>query len=156
MPDKEFLSEHSTYIENVMRHCFLYEVTRHLLSLPIPQKVTILDSEVDSDGVDVILVWKQISRHIQMKTLSRITTSNPYPIAESLSGLPGACILWMCYDRDTMRPTCYHLMGGRGNAPLRDLSAFRIYTKKTKVRQGRRAVRVRDAEHKGLTLRQLI
>jgi hypothetical protein len=156
MPDKDFLAEHSTYIENVMRHCFLYEITRHLLSFPEPQMLTILDSEVDSDGVDVILVHRAITRHIQMKTLANQTTNNPYSVAESLSGMAGACILWICYDRETMRPTGYQLMGGRGNAPLQDLTQFPVSQRRKKgqmvPRPGYRAIRIRHAAHRNLQL----
>lgn len=106
------------------------------------------------------MTFHKITRQIQLKTLAQTTTTNPYQIAESLSGVVGGCVIWTCYDRETLKPFHYHMMGGRGNAPMPDLSRFAQPIKKKKngakeVRHGYRSVRIRDAEHQKLSLERL-
>lgn len=101
-----FLAQNSTYIENLMRHRFVYDVSRLLLQREPPGLVTVLTSEVDNAGVDLVLTFGQITRQIQMKTLAKLSTANPYAVSESLSGLVGGRVIWSCYDRSSLEPTC--------------------------------------------------
>lgn len=155
-----FLAENSSYIENLMRHRFVYDVSRFLLLRSEPEQVTVLRSEVDDAGIDLVMTLGTVTRQIQMKTLSKATTPNAYSVAESLSGIIGGCVVWICYDRATLKPTHYHLMGGRGNAPMRDLTLFPQATKKKngkKVpRAGYRHIRIKDAEFRKLNLPDLV
>jgi len=73
-----------------------------LLAGEQPELVSVLKAEVDDAGVDLVMMFHSITRHIQMKTLAKRTTNNAYAIAESLSDLPGGCVLWMCYERESM------------------------------------------------------
>jgi hypothetical protein len=165
MPAADFLAHHSIYVENVMRHCFLYEVTRVLVTREEPLMVTILNAEVDNEGVDIVLTLGSITRHIQMKTMAkkdkgRTVARTGYNIAEVLGTLPGGCVLWLVYDRETMRPECYHLMGGKGNETMDSLSKAPVGRKRRKgvrvERAGYRQVKMSDAEHKGLTVDRLV
>ena len=159
MIDPNFLAHNSTYIENLMRHCFIYDVSRLLLLKEKPEIMTVLRSEVDDAGVDLVMTLRKVTRQIQMKTLSKATTPNPYCVAESLSGIVGGCVVWMCYERETLMPIHYHLMGGRGNSPMRDLLQFpQAEKKKNNVkfpREGYRTVRIKDAEFQNLRLEKL-
>ncbi len=160
MITSDFLAENSSYIENLMRHRFTYDVSRLLLLRQKPELVTVLRSEVDDAGVDLVMTFRTVTRQIQMKTLAKATTNNPYSVAESLSGIVGGCVVWICYDRDTFQPTHYHLMGGRGDTPMRDLTQFPQATKKKKdvkvPRLGYRSVRIRDAEFRDQSLPALV
>jgi hypothetical protein len=160
MIPSNFLAENSTYIENLMRHRFIYDVSRLLLLRQEPELVTVLRSEVDDAGVDLVMTFHDVTRQIQMKTLSKAATPNPYSVAESLSGITGGCVIWTCYDRETLNPTHYHLMGGRGNAPMQDLTQFPQATKKKNgvrvPRAGYRSIKIKDAEWQNLTLEQLV
>ncbi len=139
-----------------MRHRFIYDVSRLLLLRPEPEQVTVLRSEVDDSGIDLVMTLGTVTRQIQMKTLSKATTPNPYSIAESLSGIIGGCVIWICYDRATLKPTHYHLMGGRGNAPMRDLTLFPGATKRKSGRKvpraGYRNIRIKDADFRKVDL----
>jgi hypothetical protein len=122
--------------------------------------VTVLRSEVDDAGVDLVMTLGSVTRQIQMKTLAKATTNNPYSVAESLGGLIGGCVVWICYDRESFEPTRYHLMGGRGNTPMRDLAVFPVAKKKKNgkkvAREGYRSIRIRDAEFRNLGLDDLV
>ena len=160
MISSDFLAQNSTYIENLMRHRFTYDVSRLLLLRQEPELVTVLKAEVDDAGVDLVLTYRKITRQIQMKTLAKKMTNNPYSVAESLGGLAGGCVLWVCYDRDTLKPTGYHLMGARGDAPMQELHQFPQATKKKngkKVpRAGYRNIKIKDADFRTLTLSELV
>src|SRR5208283_6067006 len=54
MISSDFLAKNSTYIENLMRHRFVYDVSRLLLLRMEPELVTVLRSEVDDAGVDLV------------------------------------------------------------------------------------------------------
>ncbi len=160
MISSDFLAQNSTYIENLMRHRFTYDVSRLLLLRQEPELVTVLKAEVDDAGVDLVLTFRKITRQIQMKTLAKKTTNNPYSVAEALGGLAGGCVLWVCYDRETLKPTGYHLMGARGDAPMQELDQFPQATKKKngkKVsRAGYRNIKIKDADFRNLTLSDLV
>jgi hypothetical protein len=156
----DFLSNNSNYLENLMRHRFIYDVSRLLLLRQEPELVTVLRSEVDDAGVDLVMTLHSVTRQIQMKTLAKAKTNNPYSVAESLSEIAGGCVVWMCYDRETLKPTMYHLMGGRGNAFLQDLKQFPQATKNGKngkvPRLGYRNIKIKDANYRRLNLEQLV
>jgi hypothetical protein len=161
MIDSDFIFKHSSYIENLMRHRFIFDVSQHmLLRDKEPAVLTVLSAEVDNAGVDLVLSFRQVTRQIQMKTLSKRTTSNPYSVAESLSSLPGGCVVWMCYDPKDFSPTVYHFMGGRGNARMKELRTFPEASKNRKAgkvpRQGYRSIRISDATHHALLLPELV
>lgn len=162
MPASDFLASHSMYIENVMRHCFLYELARVLLTRDEPRMVTILNSEVDDSGVDIVLTFGSITRHIQMKTINKRHAPNPYNIASSLWSLPGACVIWMTYDPFTMRPLVYHLLGARGNGFINEVTTKEFPAGKRKKsgawaeREGYRGVKSADANQKSLSIEGLI
>ena len=143
-----------------MRHRFVFDVSRFFLLLPVPETITVLEAEVDNAGVDLVLVRKNVARHIQMKTLSKNSTGNPYAVAEALDQIDGGCVIWMCYDRKSLKPTAYHFMGNRGPARMESLKAFdKCYKKKGGVRverKGYRTVKIRDAKYQKLALNQLV
>ncbi len=157
----EFLAEHSTYIENVMRHRLVYDISSWLLlQRPEPETVSVLRSEVDDAGIDIVLTYRKITRQLQLKTLAKSTTANSYAIAESLGGISGGGVVWLCYDRLNLNPTRYHFFGSRGNEPLRDLSGFPEATRKKNgkkiPRPGYRWIKIAHAEHRNIDLGTLV
>ena len=147
-------------MENLVRHRFIYDVSRQLLLRKEPELVTVLKAEVDDAGIDLVMTFRTINRQIQMKALNRKMKGNPYAVAEALGGMQGACVIWACYDPKTLNPTVYHMMGGRGNAPMQDLCQFPQATRKKngkKVpREGYRFVKIKDADFRNLTLDHLV
>ena len=143
-----------------MRHRFIFDVSRLLLLRQVPELVTVLRAEVDDAGIDLVLSYRRITRHIQMKTLAKETTGNPYAIAESLSSIGGGCVVWMCYDRNTLEPSMFHFLGATGNALMRDLGQFPQATRNKKgvkiPRPGYRNVKIKDADHRRLSLERLV
>lgn len=159
MPNSTFLAERSLYIENTLRHAFVYDLCRHLLLLDPPRMVTVLNAEVDDSGVDLILTVGGVTRPVQMKTLSRPKNGNPYNIAEALFSLPGACVIWTVYDPSTMKVTGYHYLGQGCHEPMGEASCFPqgrrmkggVWYERVRYRQ----VKLKDATHLGLNIERL-
>ena len=161
MPNSEFLAHNSIYMENFLRHAFLFEITRHLLLFDPPLKVSILNAEVDDSGIDLVLALGSVTRHIQMKTLSKTTTRNPYNISRSLFTMPGGCVIWMCYDPATLTTTCYQMLGEPGNKPIDvDLTSLPVGTRRKRGKPVEREeyvqVRIRQAKYRDLSVEQLV
>ncbi|MGA2604978.1 MAG: hypothetical protein ABSG14_12190 [Verrucomicrobiia bacterium] len=118
----------------------------------------ILQAEVDIAGVDVMFIYTKIFRHVQLKALSKSFNKNPYAIHESLGGKAGACIIWICYDKTTLQPSSYHMMGKRGNGKMCSLEGFTPAKdpRSKKERLGYRAVRIDDANYHCLSLGNLV
>lgn len=153
----EFLAAKSSYIENLMRHRFVYEVTRLLLLRPQIEMVRVSQGEVDDAGVDLVMTCRHVTRHIQLKTLARNTTGNAYAIAEALGETPGAAVIWISYERETFRPTHYHMLGGRGNAPLRSLADLPLAKKRNGGdRDGYRKVKITHSEYREIGICTLV
>jgi hypothetical protein len=53
MPTASFLAYNSTYVENLMRHRFVYDVSRRLLQRDPPVLVTVPVAKVDNVGVAI-------------------------------------------------------------------------------------------------------
>ena len=158
MPKGDIIYRNSTYIENVVRHRFVADVASELWRREPGEPLHILQAEVDIAGIDVVLTYKKIFRHIQLKALSKSYTKNPYAVHDSLGGLPGACVIWICYDSGSLQPSTYHMMGRRGNSKMQSLRRFPIAKspKTKKERLGFRAVKIDDAKFRCLSLGNLV
>ena len=159
MPDSTFLAERSLYIENTLRHAFVYDLCRHLLLLDPPRMVTVLNAEVDDSGVDLILTVGGVTRPVQMKTVSRSDKPTPYNISERLFALRGGCVIWTLYDPVTMVINGYHFFGNGPLEPMGNPEVFKQSTKGSKDRKkdrpGYRKVRIGHAQGRNLTISAL-
>lgn len=159
MPDTDFLAANSIYIENLFRHAFLFDLSQHLLLQNPPRKLTILNSEVDDSGVDLVLTLGSVTRQIQMKTLNKPSAPNPYNIADSVFLIPGGCVVWLIYDHLKMQPMRYHFFGKPGNGVIGNPEVFPIGYKRRKgikmEREGYRLVKTSHATHKDLLIGDL-
>jgi len=159
MPDAKFLPANSLFIENLFRHAFLYEISRELLLQDPPRKLTVLNSEVDDSGVDIVLMLGTVTRHVQMKTLNKRMAPNGYNIADSVFQIPGGCVIWLRYDQESMTPVNYHFFGKQGNGILGNQDDFEVGRRKkgsTWVdRPGYRWVKTSHATHKDRSISEL-
>jgi len=146
MPEPEFIYQNSTYFENLMEHRFLHDIGVELVLRDPPVMINILKAEVDRFGFDLVLSVDSVTRHLQMKTRSGNQTQNPYEISEALWEIPGATVIWMCYDQQTLEPNGYWCLG----SPIPDKEQF-----KEGKRPGFRHVRMRDCPSQNLTISEL-
>jgi hypothetical protein len=157
--DSNFLAHHSLYIENVLRHAFLFELSRELLLRDEPKMVTVLNAEVDDAGVDVVLNVGSVTRYVQMKTLNKRDAPNPYNISENVFKISGGCVLWLCYDMNSLTLNRSHLLGGRGNSLVDVPNPFPVGKKRKGSeivdRKGYVLVKSSHANHRDLSLAKL-
>ncbi len=139
----KFISTNSRLIESLLEHRFLYDVGKHLLLAKKPGVLNVLKSEVDMFGIDLVLATHNQTVHIQMKTRSGKPTGSPFNLSEQLWKLPRAGTIWMLYDTGTFEPTSYSVLG----FPMPAINGF-----KKSDRRGFRSVKMRQANHRHLTI----
>ncbi len=143
MPTPDFIYKNSRFFENLQEHRFLYDLAAHLVLRESPQLLNILKAEVDMFGFDLVLSLGEQVRHIQMKARSGAPSGNGYEISESIWAVSGGCVVWVLYSKTTVQPTSYYLFG----FPLPEIDEF-----SPAKRSGYRNVKMRAANHKGLSI----
>lgn len=88
----------STHREQILEHYFVADVLRHIWQNhryeDLPE---VTYSEVDSGGYDLVIEWRGIQRHIQLK--SSISSKSPIRVNSSLSRKRSGCVVLMeCND----------------------------------------------------------
>ncbi len=149
-----FIAENSTFVENVLEHRFIYDVSRRLL-LDQHLLVNMMRSEVDAFGFDFVLSAESPNGankrpvYVQMKTRSNALSGTKYAIAESLGKLENAFVVWMLYNSDDFEPISYYCYDcSDPNKPFNEFPASK--------RRFRKAIKMQEATHKELTIEQLV
>jgi hypothetical protein len=142
----DFIAQNSTFLENVLEHRFIFDVSKSLL---FKQKdiVNIMRSEVDAFGFDFVLSAGGRTVYIQMKTRSNIPPSNGYAIADALWTLNNAYVVWMLYNSEDLELISYYCL---------DCSKSLLKTFLGSKRKGRRNVKMQKATYQNLSLEQLL
>jgi len=68
MPKVDLRTHHSTYVEKLFTHRFLYDISRCLAVRPTPLLLTTLRSEIDDSGIDLVLKLSAVTCFVQLKT----------------------------------------------------------------------------------------
>jgi hypothetical protein len=88
------------------------------------EMVDILKPEVDSSGYDIVVSYKSIIRHVQLKaSLVNGSTVNQN-INASLATQQSGCIIWILID-DALTFKGYLWFGGEPGKPLPDISKLK-------------------------------
>jgi hypothetical protein len=108
-------SHHSTLRERIVEHLFVGEALRRLWRKEITD-VEVLRPEFDAHGYDLVMVRKDILRHIQFKTG---TTRKPGNISVplALASKPSGCVIWIGIARD-LELKSFYWFGGKPGEPL--------------------------------------
>lgn len=150
LPHK-FISEHSRILERILEHRFIYDLSKQLLLEKKPRILNVLRSEVDAFGFDMVLSTTARTVHIQMKTRSGKKTGSPFRISNELWTLPNAYIVWMLYSSKTLEPTGYFVFDFKSSRK----TAFRAWKKHSNKRSRYRRVKMRDATHQNIGVKEL-
>ena len=142
----DFIAQNSTFLENVLEHRFIFDVSKDLL---YKQKliVNIMRSEVDAFGFDFVLSAGGRTVYIQMKTRSNIPPSNGYAIADALWTLDNAYVVWMLYNSEDLGIISYYCL---------DCSKSSPNTFPDSKRKGRRNVKMQKSTYRDLNLEELL
>jgi hypothetical protein len=142
----EFIAQNSTFLENVLEHRFIFDVSKHLL---YNQNliVNIMKSEVDAFGFDFVLSAGGRTVYIQMKTRSNAPPTNGYAIADALWTLDNGYVVWLLYSPENLEPISYYCL---------DCLQSLLSTFPDSKRKGRRNVKMQKSTYQGLNLDQLL
>jgi len=104
-------SKHSSYREKLLEHLFIGEVLTHLWKQG-ETNAEFLRPEVDSGGYDLVIAFKDIIRHIQLKSSHRNAKTARQNVNISLAEKPSGCVVWVVFDEDTLKLVEFRWFGG--------------------------------------------
>lgn len=113
-------SSHSSYREKLLEHLFVGEVLRTLWKKGI-KEAEFLRPEVDNGGYDIVLAYKDIVRHIQLKSSYEGAKTAKQTVNMKLGEKPSGCVVWIYFDQETLDFTRFRWFGEPPCFPLRGL-----------------------------------
>ena len=112
------LAERSSYVENVLRHAFLAELSCLVWKNDPFDSLKISNAEVDDAGYDVVLARGNVVRHIQLKQAHDKKTPQKFSVRVSFATLPGSCIVVISHALTDLTPTSYAFYGSKPVEPM--------------------------------------
>jgi hypothetical protein len=106
------LAERSSYVENVLRHAFLAELSFLVWANDPFDSLKVSNAEVDDCGYDVVLARGNIVRHVQLKQAHDEKIPKQFSVRVSFATLPGSCVVVISHALADLRPTSYGFYGG--------------------------------------------
>ena len=116
----------SSYVANAVKHVWLARLLQITWQHFPESKIQIFHAEVDDAGYDIVLTWKTVTRHIQLKASHLKAKRQEIDIHTALADATGGCVVWMLYDPITFDIHHFRFFGSNPNGPLPDLSVFKV------------------------------
>lgn len=113
-------SRQSSLRESVLKHRFLGDLLG-CLWIEGRREVDLLFPAVDYAGYDLVLEWKRITRHIQLKASHSRSKRDDVLINCHLAGKPSGCVVWLLFDEKTLRLGPFLWFGGAPGQRLLEL-----------------------------------
>ena len=114
----------SVYRERLLEHLLIGDLLKHSW-LHAGATLEVSQPSIDRSGHDVVLEANGVTRHIQLKSSSRIATTATQKVHVGLASKPSGCVIWTRFDRDSMKLGPFMFFGGEPGAPLPSLIGFR-------------------------------
>jgi hypothetical protein len=115
----------SSYREKMLEHVFVGELMR-LLWLRGVAGLEVLRPVVDDGGYDVALAVGSSIRYVQLKSSYRGSAVRGVKVNARLASKPGACVVWVQFDPDTIDIGPFLWFGDTPGQPLPDLGCFKV------------------------------
>ena len=122
MTKTEALSQHSSYVENALRHVFLSDLFRAVWQRDYADKLHIYNNEVDDSGFDLVASLDGVVRHIQLKATHTEGRARNVSAHTALGSAQGGCIVWMSYRASDLAIEHYRFFGQRAGDAMPDIS----------------------------------
>lgn len=113
-------SRQSSLREGVLKHRFLGDLLG-CLWIEGRREVDLLFPAVDYAGYDLVLEWKRITRHIQLKASHSRGKRDEVTINRHLASKPSGCVIWMLFDEKTLKLERFLWFGAKPGDRLPDL-----------------------------------
>ena len=140
-------SEHSSFRENLIEHLFIGE----LLKLSWKNgncELEVSKPEVDNSGYDVIIESNKIVRHVQLKASYIGSSTNKQKVNVKLANKPSGCVVWICFDKNTLELGQFYFFGSKPGQPLPSLDNAKIARHNKGDKSGYKAERLNIRELK--------
>ena len=85
--------------------------------------LTILRSQTDADGYDLVLETDSVTRHVQLKTSGTDAKTSSQKLSLKLCRRPSGCVVWIVLNPDTLELDHFRWFGGKPGQPLPDLGS---------------------------------
>jgi len=138
-PEIDPHSHNSTLRERIVEHVFVGDALRRLWQRGITD-VEVLRSEFDAGGYDLVLSFRKIVRHIQLKTVKVGGKASSVKISLKLTEKPSGCVIWIVVDAD-LNLDSFLWFGGPPGEPLGDIREMKVARHTKGDAQGTKAER---------------
>jgi hypothetical protein len=88
------VSSNSSFYEQLVEHTFISEVLQEAC-FKYRDTIEVLRSEVDAYGYDLVLEFRGVVRHVQLKTSKQDAATRNQKVALNLGEKAGGCIVWI-------------------------------------------------------------
>ncbi len=95
---------HSILRERIVEHVFVGEALRRLWQLGVTD-VEVLRSEFDAGGYDLVMSYRKVVRHIQLKTVTEDGKADSIKISLKLGEEPRGCVIWIVVPPEVDLPS---------------------------------------------------
>ena len=122
------VSQNSLYFEKLVEHRFISDMMTYCLYKK-EIALEIIHAEIDTNGYDLILSYKNINRYIQLKTSEENSTTSSQKINLLITKKENPCIIWIIrhYDNNINDFRFKYLFWGSNiKEPLPDIGKYRI------------------------------
>jgi hypothetical protein len=130
----------STLRETIAEHLFVGDLLRRLWQRGI-YDVEILRSEFDAGGYDLVLSYRNIVRHIQLKTIIATGRAVEVKVSIKLAQRPSGCVVWIILD-EALEMSGFLWFGGEPGKPLPAILDFKTARHTKANSEGHKAERL--------------
>ncbi|MGR0480818.1 MAG: hypothetical protein ACTFAL_05275 [Candidatus Electronema sp. V4] len=124
----------------MFEHLFISAILKHLWQNG-PIAAEVMKPQVDDAGYDIIIEVNSVLRHIQLKSSFIGAKTRSQKIHLQLRKKTSGCVIWICFDRDTLKLGPFLWLGGEPGKPLPDISNFKVARHTKGDATGRKAER---------------
>jgi hypothetical protein len=119
------LAERSSYVENVLRHSLVAEISSVIWQRDPFSGLHVFNSEVDDSGFDLVLTLGPQVRYVQLKQAHEEKVPTHCSVRLSFAVNPGSCVVLMSHSIATLRLTAFRFFGGVPSAPMSSIEEMR-------------------------------
>ena len=101
----------SSHREVLIEHLFVGEIM-HCLWMRGVTQLEVLKPQVDDSGYDLVFELNSILRHVELKSSMNLAVSAEVQASLNLLSKPGACVVWIQFDSETIQLGPYRWFGG--------------------------------------------
>lgn len=124
LDDRDKHSLHSTLRENIIEHLFIGALLQRLWQRNVVD-AEVLKSEFDAGGYDLVLTFREITRHVQLKVTRSGGARSDVNVSLRLADKPSGCVVWIIVD-DGLGFVEFRWFGAVPGEPLPDIQTMKI------------------------------